>query len=122
MKVFGAQNDLIITLEGAERFWAVKSKIILPRASIADIEYDPARPPKKMLALQFFKLPGSVLPGIMFAGTFVKRGERDFWYIRMRYDGVISIKTKKDSFNYDRIMLSCSAEIAQDVVDWWKDK
>lgn len=120
MRIFGAENDLLIEMQGMEKFWTMKSKITLPRTSIADIEYDPSLPPRKALALPFFKFPGSVLPGIMFAGTFIKPGERDFWYIRMKNAGVISITTKKGSFSYDRIMLSCTPEIAQDIADWWK--
>lgn len=120
MRIFGAEDDLRIEMQGLEKFWTLKSRIVLPRAAIANIEYDPAVPPKKTLALPFFKFPGTVLPGIMFAGTFVKRGEREFWYIHFKNPGVISITTKQGSFNYDRIMLTCTPEIAQDIADWRK--
>jgi hypothetical protein len=121
MNIFGDYDDLVIDMEGPEKFWAMKSKLRIPRSDIESIAYDPTKPPKKILALPFIKFPGSVIPGLMFAGTFVKRGERDFWYILMRHDGVLSIQTKKGSFNYDRIMISCGAETAQSVDEWWKE-
>jgi hypothetical protein len=54
------------------------------------------------------------------AGSYLKRGERDFWYLKMRQTGVLTIMLKPDAISYDRIMVTCTPEIAQAIAGWWQ--
>lgn len=119
MRIVAHPDGLVIELEGLEVFWSLRRRIEIPRRVISSIQFLDEKPPQNF-ALPFIKFPGSVIPGLLMAGRFVKFGERDFWYLRVRHDGMISIRTKPGSFNYDRILLSCDTVTANDIGRWWK--
>lgn len=119
MRVTVHPDGLVVKMEGLEAIWAMRRQLIIPRNVIANIEYLDQRPPQNF-ALPFIKFPGTVLPQVLMAGSFVKPGERDFWYLRVKHDGMVSITIKAGSFNYNRILLSCDAETANDIGSWWK--
>lgn len=120
MKVIAHPDGLLIKLEGLERLWALRRQLSIPKQVIASVQFLDEKPPQNF-ALPFIKLPGTVLPKILMAGQFVKPGERDFWYLRVQHEGMVSIRSKPGSFKYDRVLLSCDAETANDIVQWWKN-
>lgn len=97
----------------------MRRQLVIPKRAIASIEYIDQKPPQNF-AWPFIKFPGSVLPRILMAGTFVKPGERDFWYLRVKHEGMISIMTIPGSFNYGRVLLSCDSDTANDIGHWWR--
>lgn len=119
MKIFGEGDQLTIQLEGLEKLWALKSRIKIPRQVISNINLL-EESPKKNFALPFIKFPGTVLPGVLLAGSFIKPGERDFWYLRVHHPGVLSIDLDPGSFAYDRIMVSCDSDSAAQAINWWR--
>jgi len=112
MKTIADKERILVRLEGLEKLWALKTKLEIPRASISRIDYSDQKPTMKGLG-GFFRFPGTSLPGAFLAGRFIKKGERDFWLLRMRQPGVLTIKLKPKTFRYDRIMLTASAKTAK---------
>ena len=117
---FVMQDDLLtIRLEGMEKVWALKGRLQVPRYAVSEIDYLAQRP-----MLQDFwgylRIPGTGVPWRFLAGTFWRKGEREFWFVRMKHQGVLTIGLKPDTFPYHRLRISCSAEMAQDVSDWWR--
>jgi hypothetical protein len=118
MKLIAQDDTLIIQLEGAERFWALKNNVQVPRFAVLDVDYNPEVP-----VLQDFsghlRFPGSNWFWQFMAGTFIRGGVREFWYVRMQTPGVLLIDIKPGMFPYQKIRLSCDPETAQGVADWW---
>jgi hypothetical protein len=119
MKITAHPDGLVIEMQGIEVLWTLRKRLVIPRNVISSIEYIDQKPPQNF-ALPFIKFPGTVWPRILMAGTFIKRGEKDFWYLRVRHDGMISIMTKPGRFNYNRVLLSCDDQTANDIGRWWK--
>ncbi|MEU4746226.1 hypothetical protein AB0G02_37995 [Actinosynnema sp. NPDC023658] len=68
-------DDLVVTIEGLDRLWALKSRLTIPLANVRGATADPgiAGEPKGNRA------PGAHVPGVITAGTFHLDGERVFW-------------------------------------------
>jgi hypothetical protein len=112
-------GTLTLELEGLEKLWALKSRLRIPRGAIIGVNYNPDAP-----AMQDFwgylRLPGTSLPWRFLAGTFWRKGDREFWFVRMRTMGILEMELKSDAFPYRRIRISCDPETAQSVSDWWQ--
>lgn len=118
---FITQDDtLVIQLEGTERLWALKTRLRVPRRAIMEVDYLAQKP-----AMQDFRgylrIPGTNIPWRFLAGTFWRKNDREFWFIRIRHEGVMTIDLKADTSSYRRLRFSCSARIAQDISDWWHE-
>jgi len=119
---FIVQDDkLIIRLEGMERLWALRSRLTIPRPAITLVDYIAERP-----VLQDFRgylrIPGTSIPWHFLAGTFWHRDDREFWFVRMKHDGMLTLETKPGDYLYRRLRISCAPEIAQDISDWWSKR
>jgi hypothetical protein len=71
-----AEDALIIHVRGADRLWALKSRLEIPLSHVVGAEADP------QVALGWWKglrAPGTHVPGVVTAGTFYQEGERVFW-------------------------------------------
>jgi hypothetical protein len=112
------QNQLTVQLEGLEKLWALKSRLQIPAYAIADIAFVDEQPRMKG-QWSFVRFPGARIPGVLLAGTYHKRGERDFWYLDVRQKGVLTIVFKPETLNYDRVLLSCNRDIAEHLAAWW---
>jgi hypothetical protein len=68
-------DSLIVEIEGSDKLWALKSRLIIPLANVLGATADPGviNKPKGIRA------PGAHLPGVITAGTFHIHGERVFW-------------------------------------------
>jgi hypothetical protein len=69
-------TDLVVNVEGPDRFWAFKSQLRIPLAHVAGSEraVDEAR--------QWFhglRVGGTNLPGVITAGNFIEREGWVFW-------------------------------------------
>lgn len=73
-----ADETLTVRLRGWEVVWALRRRVAVPLARVRGARLDPvaAGRPKG------FRWPGSRLPGVITAGTFVRKGGRDFWSVR----------------------------------------
>ena len=65
-------DSLIVEIEGSDKLWALKSRLIIPLANVLGATADPGviKEPKGIRA------PGAHVPGVITAGTFHIHGER----------------------------------------------
>ncbi|MFJ7909515.1 hypothetical protein [Kitasatospora sp. NPDC096204] len=68
-------DSLVVEIEGLDKLWALKSRLVIPLANVRGATADPgiAKEPKGI------KAPGTYLPDVITAGTFHRDGERVFW-------------------------------------------
>ncbi|NYI04590.1 hypothetical protein [Allostreptomyces psammosilenae] len=71
-------DKLIVEMEGLDKLWALKSRLVIPLANVRGATADPgiARERKGVRA------PGTHVPGVLTAGTFHIDGEQVFWDVR----------------------------------------
>jgi hypothetical protein len=119
MKFIPQGKNLTIRLEGMEKMWALKSSIEIPQAAVLEVDYSPQRPTMQDF-WGYLRIPGTSVPWRFLAGTFWHKGEREFWFVRIRHMGVLLVELKPDAFPYRRIRISCDPETAQAVADWWQ--
>src|SRR5882757_9868106 len=78
-------DSLIVEIEGLDKLWALKSRLVIPLGNIRGATSDPGiiKDPKG------FRSPGTRLPGVITAGTFHIDGERVFWDVHDPANAVI---------------------------------
>ncbi len=91
-------SDLIIDVQGMDRFWSLKSRLTIPLAHVRGATADPsiASEPKG------WRAPGTHLPGVIVAGTFHQDGEKVFWDVHHK-DKAVVIELKDDT--YQRLVI-----------------
>ena len=85
-------DRLLVRPVGLVRLWALSSGIDLPVTSISDVGVSERRG-----LVRGFRAPGTYLPGVMTAGTFRSRGERDLWMVG-RADKVVVIELHDERY------------------------
>jgi len=119
MRFIRQESQVTLQLEGMEQLWALKRRLQIPRFAISEINYEPDVP-----VLQDFegrlRMPGTMLPLSFAAGSFRKGDEREFWYVRLKQPGIMTIELKRDTLNYDRVRVTCDADTAQAITEWWR--
>ncbi|WFE34707.1 hypothetical protein [Micromonospora sp. WMMD975] len=91
-------DDVVVEIEGMDRLWSLKSRLVIPLANVRGATADPgiAADPKGVRA------PGTHLPGVITAGTFHQDGERVFWNIR---DGARAVVIELADERYARLVV-----------------
>lgn len=79
-------DRLLVRPVGLVRLWALSTGIDVPITAVVDVGVHP----RKGL-LHGWRAPGTYLPGVMTAGTFRSRGEKDLWMVG-RTDTVLVIE------------------------------
>ena len=74
-------NKLVIQLEGMERIWAIRTGPLRFRRS----EVLSARADKPISCEQELRMPGTSVPGVIKAGSYLTLHGTDFWYVTRRY-------------------------------------
>ena len=120
MKFVVEDDALLIQLEGVERLWALKGKLRVPRQAILEVDFLPQRPTMQDF-WGYLRIPGTSIPWRFLAGTFWRKGDREFWFVRMKHPGIMTIDLKPKQYAYRRLRISCLAEDAQDISDWWRE-
>ncbi|MEV4128786.1 hypothetical protein [Nocardia sp. NPDC049707] len=73
-----ADTDLVIQLEGWDKLWALKSRLVIPLTNVRGATADPGITKER----KGIRTAGTYMPGVITAGTFHVDGERVFWDIR----------------------------------------
>ena len=76
------EQALIVHVKGADKFWALKSKLEIPLTHVLGAEVDPAVEAhwEELINPDLgIRAPGTHLPGVLAAGTFYSFRERVFW-------------------------------------------
>lgn len=118
MKFITEPDRLIIQLEGLERIWALKSRLVIPKAAISAVNFIPQEPALSDFA-GYLRIPGTAWPGVFMAGTYRRRHHREFWYVRIRQPGLLTLAINPAaSYEYDSVRITCAPEIAANVASW----
>ncbi|GGN94038.1 hypothetical protein [Nocardia rhizosphaerihabitans] len=70
--------DLMVRIEGLDKLWALKSRLVIPLANVRGATIDPGIIKER----KGIRAPGTYLPRVITAGTFHIDGERVFWDLR----------------------------------------
>jgi len=98
VEVTTADGTVTLTPRGLMRVWAFRRRISIPLRSIRSVRVAPdARELPKGL-----RLPGTAIPGLILAGTFLKRGEWSFYALR---DGKDVLLLELDEHRYRRVVI-----------------
>ena len=119
MKLELNEDALTIALEGWERVWALRRRLIIPRGNIVHAEWH-GEPFEIHAGL---RLAGTVLPGVLAAGTFCGQGMKQFLYVRRprgwrRASAANVLVIDLHDMFYHRVLLSCGQAEAARVVAW----
>lgn len=78
-------TDLVVDIEGLDKLWALKSRLVVPLANVRGATADPGmvRQPKGIRA------PGAYIPGVVTAGTFHRDGEVVFWDVHNADNAIV---------------------------------
>ncbi|HSX33968.1 MAG TPA: hypothetical protein VLF91_06550 [Candidatus Saccharimonadales bacterium] len=118
MKLTITVDTLTMTMEGAEKLWALKSKLVIPRGIVSSVLFVPEVPVMQDFA-GYLRAPGTNVPWRFLAGTYWRGRDREFWLIRMKEAGLITIELEPKSGPYRRVRFTCDPPSAQRISDWW---
>lgn len=108
-------SRLTLTLEGTERLWAFKlGPISVPREHVVRAEV--ALPPSTWKEL---RAPGTMLPGVIKAGTYYTGRGKEFWYaVRSRKDNPLTIELQEESYRRLVLTIDDAANWAERINAW----
>jgi hypothetical protein len=88
------KDGITIKLQGAKKFLAIKSKIVIPLANITKVSTEKVKP------LWFPEMRiGAHLPGIFMAGTFwLRKGGKTFYYVK-DFSGCITLTLRNHEYS-----------------------
>lgn len=87
-------GNVIFEILGFHKFFAFKSRIIIPRENIVKVHKEP-------LEFKFWRgirLPGTHVPGLITAGTFKYKGKKLFWDVSKRHN-IIVVDLKNEKYD-----------------------
>jgi hypothetical protein len=127
MKFVASDQDLTITLEGVEVFFGLKRRLVIPRSSITGLEWRP----DFIFEGKLWRMVGSGIPGLLYAGHFRADGQRYYLYLQqptgvgwvngiIRAQNVLVITTQ--DFGYKQIFLTCNPEVGAGLLNWWHQR
>jgi hypothetical protein len=126
MKFIADDDQLTIRLQGIEIFFGLQRTLDIQKSKIVSLDWSPQFTfPQKV-----WRLAGSSIVGILYAGHFRGNGERYFFYLRNPHglswvgggisaENVLVITLQNHSYN--QVVLTCKADIADGLVGWWHD-
>lgn len=88
-------DNLVVEVHGADKLWALKSRLEIPLVHIAGARADQAVAHGWWKGI---KMPGTNIPGVITAGTFYQHGKRIFWDVHNR-DNTIVITLHDERYN-----------------------
>ncbi len=96
MAAVGVSPDdrLLVRPVGLVRLWALSSGVEVPVTAIVDVGVS-----ERKGLVKGFRAPGTYLPGVMTAGTFRSRGEKDLWMVG-RTDKVLVIELHDERYRH----------------------
>ena len=93
------EDRAVFAVQGADRLWALKSRLEIPLRHIRGARRDPE------IAHGWwkgFRAPGTHVPGVIVAGTFYQDGKRIFWDV---HEPANTIVVELADERYDEIIV-----------------
>jgi hypothetical protein len=126
MKFVADQDQLIITFEGWEVVLGLKRKLIIPKSSITSLTWQAAFVHRGSL----FRVAGSGLPGVLYAGYYRANGKRAYLFARKprglswTADGIVTapdaLVITTEQYYYPLVVVSSTPEIGRRLTDWFR--
>ncbi|UYZ65158.1 PH domain-containing protein [Hymenobacter weizhouensis] len=92
-------SDVLFDVKGLHKLWAFKSQLQIPRAHIRAVRQDPNA---HRGWWKGWRVPGTHIPGVLVAGTYLREGKCVFWDVRNAKNALV-IDLKDDS--YDQLVI-----------------
>jgi len=80
-----AGDQLVVTMQGLDRFWSLRRRIVVPLAHVRGATADPGMSRESAGV----RAPGTYVPRVITAGTYHRDGERTFWNLRASQQAVV---------------------------------
>ena len=74
---------LVVEMLGWDKFWAFKSRVMVPLAHVGGVRTTETE------RLAGWRLPGTYLPGVITAGSYLKKGQWVFWAVHDQRQAVV---------------------------------
>ena len=87
-------KSLVMHVEGWDKLWSFKSRLEVPLAHVAGIERDEEEARSWWHGL---RAPGTMVPGVITAGTFYQHGQRIFWDVH-HPENAIAIRLSDEKY------------------------
>jgi hypothetical protein len=98
-------EELVVTIKGWHKFWAMKSRLHYPLDSVRGAEIDPETAQKPV----GLRSPGAFIPSLLTAGSYRGPDGWDFWDMRNPVKAiVIALKDQ----NYHRLIVEVDDPVA----------
>ena len=98
VKVTAIENEFVFDILGSHKFWAFENKITVKKENIVKA----FQSDEEFTFWIGWKIPGTQLPWIITAGTYIKKDKRNFWDVCNKKNAIIV--QLKDS-NYNRLII-----------------
>lgn len=114
-------DTLEINVTGVDRILALKSTITVPLEHVSAVDQDLA---EASVVFHGLKLPGTGIPGVVTAGSFLKQGGWTFWDV---HDPAKAIIIRLHDEHYSRVVIgvddpSATAELVRRALSSRSDK
>lgn len=73
-------DEFIFNLKGLHKIWALKSKINIPKENIIQAYQNE----EELNSWSGWRIPSTYIPYLITAGTFYRKGNRNFWDVIIR--------------------------------------
>ncbi len=87
------ENEFIFKVKGIHKIWALRNKIVVQKENIINAY----KKEEKRNSWIGWRMPGTYIPWLITAGTFIKNGERHFWDICKPKNSIV-VELKNSSF------------------------
>lgn len=94
VSVTANENEFVFDILGSHKFWAFENKIRVPKDKIL-------RAYQSQDEFSFWigwKMPGTQIPWLITAGTYIKKGKRNFWDVCNKKNAII-VELKDSNFS-----------------------
>jgi hypothetical protein len=91
-------DNLVVEIEGLDKLWALKSRLVIPLGNIRGATADPGI----IKESKGVRGPGAHVPGVITAGTFHIDGERVFWDV---HDATKAVVIELTDERYARLVV-----------------
>jgi hypothetical protein len=78
-------SNLIIDVQGLDKIWSLKSRLVILLAHVRGATADPSITSER----KGWRGPGTELPGVIVAGTFHQEGKKVFWDVHKKEKAVV---------------------------------
>ncbi len=89
-----------VTVLGWHKIAALRSTVCFNRENVRSVDYATGR-----IDRPFWRMPGTSIPGLVTAGTYIEDGRREFWDVTRGQDAVV---VDLENEEYTRLVVEAS--------------